>query len=235
MGYPMQENFEAALGLVLQHEGGFVNHPKDPGGATNKGITQRVYNGYQRRKGRSPLQSVRFISDDEVRAIYHQQYWNVVHADELPHGVDYCTFDAAVNSGPSRAGKWLQRAILANPDGTVGNETLGKVKTVPAYSIILRMCEDRMGFLQRLGNWKTFGRGWTSRVNGVRKTSLEWAKREAGTDIVEIDETDTVPRDRRPVIAAVGALIAALAAYWGLDPEAVNGILESVANLFGGA
>lgn len=231
----MQENFNAALELVLKHEGGFAHHKADPGGATNKGITQRTYNGYQRRKGRKPLQSVRFISDDEVRAIYHGQYWDAVKADELPHGVDYCTFDAAVNSGPSRGAKWLQRAVLANPDGMVGNETLGKVKTVPAYTIILRMCEDRMSFLQRLGNWSTFGKGWTRRVNGVRKTSLEWAKREAGTDIVETDETDTLPKDRAPIIAAVGALLTALAVYWGYDPETVNGILDALAKLAGGA
>lgn len=229
----MKENFDAALAHVLKHEGGFVDHPKDKGGATNKGITQRVYNGYQRRKGRKPLQSVRFISDDEVRAIYHGQYWDAVKADELPHGIDYCTFDAAVNSGPSRGVKWLQRAVLANPDGTVGNETLGKVKTVPAYTIILRMCEDRMSFLQRLGNWSTFGKGWTRRVNGVRKTSLEWAKRETGTDIVEPDGTDTVSKDRTPVIAAVGALVVALGAYWGFDPDSVNGILEALNRLVG--
>src|SRR5690554_3243462 len=113
-----RETFEPALALVLAHEGGYVDHPDDPGGATNKGITQRVYDAWRTSRGRHP-RSVAAIRDEEVRAIYREQYWDAVRGDDLPAGIDYCTFDAAVNSGPAQAARWLQRAVGAAPDGIV--------------------------------------------------------------------------------------------------------------------
>ncbi|MBX9760362.1 MAG: glycoside hydrolase family 108 protein [Beijerinckiaceae bacterium] len=167
--------FDRSLPPVLVHEGGYINHPDDPGGATNKGVTQRVYDGWRDRQN-LPRRSVRHIADAEVREIYRVQYWNVTRCDELPAGVDYVVFDGNVNSGPSRSVKWLQRALGVNVDGNLGEATLTAVKKHPNHDgLIARICDVRMGFLQGLKHWPTFGKGWTRRVAGVRKTGQAWA------------------------------------------------------------
>lgn len=161
----MRENLEVALTWVLAHEGGFVNHPKDPGGATNKGVTQRVYDGYRDRKGLS-RRSVRGIEANEVAEIYRAQYWQAVRADDLPAGLDYCVFDYAVNSGPRRAAMDLQRELGIKVDGVIGQITLAAVAKADVFDLIVRLCERRMRFLKALKHWPTFGRGWTRRVMG---------------------------------------------------------------------
>ncbi len=119
--------FNACVQHVLVHEGGFVNHPKDPGGATNRGVTQRVYDGYRSRMKLS-ARSVAEIDEDEVLDIYYRQYWCQVAANDLPTGIDYAVFDFAVNSGPVRSTKFLQRIIGATPDGAVGFLTLDAIE-----------------------------------------------------------------------------------------------------------
>lgn len=163
----MRENLDNALRWVLAHEGGYVNHPKDPGGATNMGVTQRVYDGYRRRKGQS-VRSVRAITADEVADIYKRQYWDAVKADDLPAGVDYAVFDYAVNSGPDRAIKDLQRESAVAVDGINGEVTLAAVGQQDPFDLIERLCNRRMRFLKGLRHWRTFGRGWTARVMGVK-------------------------------------------------------------------
>ena len=176
----MKSNFAKCLELVLHHEGGYVNHPKDPGGATNKGVTQKVYDGYRKVKARPP-QSVKFISDSELEAIYKLQYWDAVKADLLPTGLDYAVFDLAVNSGVGRASKYLQRVLGVPQDGMIGAQTLGAVYNTKKH--INDLCDLRMSFLRQLKNFATFGKGWTRRVeganpkitDGVREIALEMA------------------------------------------------------------
>ncbi len=162
-----QANFKNCYPKLQRHEGGFADHPDDPGGATNKGITQQTYNWWRDLKG-FKRQSVRLITDTEVEAIYREQYWNRCRADDLPYGIDYATFDGAVNSGPMRGVKWLQKAVGAAVDGRAGDETVDKAgRTMERTAVIQRMCAYRLGFLQRLRTFKTFGRGWTRRVAEV--------------------------------------------------------------------
>ena len=164
-----RENFDRALVAVLRHEGGYVNHPADPGGATNKGVIQRTYDGYRDRKGLS-RRSVRQITDAEIREIYKRQYWDAVRGDELPAGIDYMVFDGAVNSGPSRSVRWLQAGLGVKVDGTLGDATIAACEAHPNHdALIAKVCEIRMGFLRSLKHWPTFGKGWTSRVAGVKK------------------------------------------------------------------
>ncbi len=167
----MKNTFPAALKAVLAHEGGYVNHPKDPGGATNKGVTQAVYDAFRKRSG-LPVKSVRSISDYEVATIYRKQYWDAVKGDDLPAGVDYAVFDYAVNSGVSRATEALQKALGVNADGVIGQITLHAAETADRLKIINLICDGRMAFLRRLSTFKTFGKGWTSRVSGVRAKAL---------------------------------------------------------------
>lgn len=122
-----ERGFDRALPHVLVHEGGKVDHPKDPGGRTNKGVTQRVYNAW-RSKSNLPPRDVYLIADMEVAAIYRFQYWDAIMGDRLPEGVGYVVFDGAVNSGPKQSIKWLQRALSSlytgKVDGVMGALTL---------------------------------------------------------------------------------------------------------------
>lgn len=160
-------NFEECLSWVLVHEGGYVNHPMDPGGATNRGVIQRTYDAYRRRLSLQ-LRSVKAITDAEVRVIYREQYWQTVAGDLLPSGVDYAVFDYSVNSGPQRAIKDLQRVVGAKPDGWIGSETLAAISQADPKEIVMQLCERRFKFLQRLRHWPTFGKGWTRRVMGKK-------------------------------------------------------------------
>jgi len=166
----MNANFEKALALVLEHEGGYVNHPKDPGGATMKGVTQAVYDAYRKMRGR-PNQSVRLITDEELRAIYKFQYWDRVHGDFLPTGLDYAVFDFAVNSGVGRASKYLQAVLGVAQDGVIGAKTIAAISS--PRNTINALCDRRMGFLRNLKTFLTFGKGWARRVQAVRIHALE--------------------------------------------------------------
>ena len=167
----MKGNFDIAQPMVLVHEGGYVNHPDDPGGATNKGVTQRTYDGYRKRRGMAP-RSVRNITDSEVSEIYRIQYWNKVSADDLPAGVDYAVYDFAVNSGPARAAKFLQEVVGVSADGIIGEQTLAAVSDADPAAVIDQLCSNRLAWLKRLKHFKTFGRGWTRRVDEVRDAAL---------------------------------------------------------------
>lgn len=163
----MRANFDAALAAMLAHEGGFVHDPRDPGGATNRGVTQAVYDAW-RVDHQLPAQSVRLITPAEVMAVYKRRYWDTVQGDTLPSGLDYCLFDFAVNSGPKRAITYLQRVLGTTPDGKLGPVTMDAANRVPAKDLIEGVCNLRLAFLKKLPHFDRFGRGWTRRVAEVR-------------------------------------------------------------------
>ena len=160
------ENFEKTTKWLLVHEGGYVNHPRDPGGATNKGVTQRTYDAYRRRMGLS-TRSVRNIDLQEVWDIYRSQYWDAVRGDLLPSGLDYALYDFAVNSGPKRAVQFLQRILRVKDDGIIGNHTLAAIRGYNNIEqLIIDLCNRRWNWMKSLSTYSTFGRGWTRRVMG---------------------------------------------------------------------
>jgi len=161
----MKANFSKSLKPVLVWEGGYVNHPKDPGGPTNKGITQRVYDAYRSNNGKKP-QSVAKISSAEVEAIYKEQYWDVVKGDDLPAGVDLAVFDYAVNSGTRRAAQALQKCVGVEQDGQIGQITLQRVTETDELALITSICNERLSFVKKLSTWSTFGIGWQRRIMG---------------------------------------------------------------------
>lgn len=171
----MKNTYPKALKEVLKHEGGYVNHPADPGGATNKGVTQATYDAYRRSKGLITRKTVKLISDEEVADIYKSRYWDAVKGDALPAGVDYAVFDYGVNSGPTKAAKGLQKALGLTQDGIIGPRTLAAAQEDPE-SVIKKLCADRLAFLKRLKTWPTFGKGWERRVRDVEKTALSYHK-----------------------------------------------------------
>ena len=115
----MKENYNFCLQQVLKYEGGFSNHPNDPGGATMRGVTQDVYDGW-RKAHNQPVQSVKNISNDELQGIYRQLHWDKIRGDDLPSGLDLAVFDFAVNSGVNRASKYLQAIVGTPQDGIIG-------------------------------------------------------------------------------------------------------------------
>lgn len=169
----MKENFDRSLELVLIHEGGWADHPQDPGGATMKGVTLTVfqrYYGLNRTKN-----DLRNITNEQLAHIYRTGYWDKCQCDQLPAGLDYAVFDSAVNSGTARGAKWLQAAIGAVQDGSIGPRTLERVARQDPKDIIDTMLDLRLRFLQSLRIWQTFGRGWRRRVEGVRCEALRMA------------------------------------------------------------
>lgn len=166
----MKDNFDQALAAVLVHEGGYVNNPRDPGGATNKGVTQAVYDNWRQRQG-LPTRAVRELADDELHAIYRREYWDRIQGDALPSGIDYATFDFAVNSGVSRAARFLQAAAGVAQDGAIGPATLAATQHDPAH-IINALVDHRLAFLRSLNTFATFGKGWTARCVEVRAKAL---------------------------------------------------------------
>ncbi|MYM63107.1 glycosyl hydrolase 108 family protein [Pseudomaricurvus sp. HS19] len=170
----MKDNFVSSLQHVLAHEGGWSDHPEDPGGATMKGVTLATYRRVMN-KPKASKNDLKAISDEELQRIYSKEYWHKCHCDELPNGVDYVVFDAAVNSGPGRSAGWLQLTVGATKDGHIGPKTLEKTRRKNIGLVIDELCDLRLKFLQSLSTWGTFGRGWERRVEGVRSHGFELA------------------------------------------------------------
>jgi lysozyme family protein len=159
-------NFDAALTEVLRHEGGYVNHPADPGGATNFGITRTTLSAFLGRP--ASLAEVMALPRESAARIYREQYWNAVKADRLPSGLDLAVFDCAVNSGPKRAIRMLQRILGVADDGVMGHITLDAALKGNATITLDAFCDARLAFLRGLSTWPVFGRGWTKRIEAIR-------------------------------------------------------------------
>ena len=161
----MKENLLPAMVALMKHEGNFSNHPKDPGGMTNLGVTQRVWEEWVGHP----------VSEKEMRALtpaivapmYKKKYWDKVHGDDLPSGVDLAVFDFAVNSGPGRAAKMLQKVLGVTEDGAIGPQTLVKAVSIDSSKLIADYNAARLAFLQALPTWATFGNSWGRRVAEV--------------------------------------------------------------------
>ena len=158
---------------MLAHEGGFVNHPQDPGGMTNLGVTKRVWEEWVGHD--VDEKQMRALTPETVAPLYKRKYWDAIRADELVAGVDYCVFDVAVNSGPGRAIKFLQSCVGSTPDGGFGPATLAAVKEAEKdpERLIELYCAKRLEFLQSLKTFETFGKGWSRRVQEVKDKALK--------------------------------------------------------------
>jgi len=214
----MEANFQRALALVLKHEGGFADHPSDPGGATNKGITLETFQQYVKHNG--TVADLKRITDAQVATVYKLHYWNKVKGDDLPAGVDYAVFDFAVNSGPKRAAEYLQSLLLVKVDGIIGPQTIAAAKRADAGQLINALCDKRMTFLKGLPTWGDFGKGWTRRVSDVRIHALAMAM-DGHTAPSPYPEPQT-PAEPKPaplgkggaIVALFAALAAAAYAAW---------------------
>ncbi len=163
-------SFDRALALALKHEGGYVDHPADPGGPTNLGVTLATLSAVLGRPATKA--DVKALTPAKVAPIYRQRYWDAIEGDDLPAGLDYAVFDWAVNSGPARAAIALQCLVGVADDGHIGPITLKAVAGQDRQKLIGSLCDARLAFLKALSTWPTFGKGWSNRVAGVRKDAL---------------------------------------------------------------
>ena len=170
----MKPTFDLAMRLLLRHEGGFVNHPKDPGGMTNLGVTKAVWEAHT---GKPATEAdMRALTPQAVQPIYKARYWDAVCGDDLPHGLDYCLFDCAVNSGPGRAVKLLQYVLHLKVDGVIGKNTMAAIMAADPVELIEDYSQRRLDFLKSLPTWETFGKGWGKRVSEVELEAKTFAR-----------------------------------------------------------
>jgi lysozyme family protein len=163
----MKDNFDECLKMLLHHEGGYVNHPKDPGGETNLGVTKRVYEKWGGTK------DMKDLTVEDVAPIYKKEYWDKCRCDDLESGVDWAVFDWAVNSGTGRAAKAIQKICGAAQDGAIGPKTLALIGTQNTQYVIEEFGKIRQDFYESLKTFDTFGKGWTRRNKETTEKALE--------------------------------------------------------------
>jgi len=169
----MKENWDACFEMVLKHEGGFVNHPRDPGGMTNLGVTKANWERYLNRDVSED--DMRSLTPELVKPFYKAMYWDKIKGDQLPSGIDYAAYDLAVNSGVGRAAKYLQEIAGVTADGVIGPKSLEAIQACDAKETADAICGMRMDFLKGLSTFDTFGKGWTDRVTKVKAKAMSMA------------------------------------------------------------
>jgi lysozyme family protein len=170
----MRDNWEDCFKMVLQHEGGFVDHPKDPGGMTNLGVTRLAWQGYLNRDVTEA--EMRALTPNIVKPFYKAMYWDKIKGDDLPAGVDYAAYDLAVNSGVGRAAKYLQQIAGVTADGAIGPKSMAAITVCDPTETADAICDMRLDFLKKLPTFETFGKGWSIRVAEVKAKALLMAK-----------------------------------------------------------
>lgn len=146
--------FVIAMWRLRKNEGGYVDNPSDPGGATNTGLSQRSY----------PTLDIKSLTDAQIDAIYYRDYWTTAHAPDMPSALGYQVFDFGVNSDPPVAIKHLQTVLGVTADGVWGPTTQAAAKAAPLLKTIVELSSARLDFLRSLSTWPTFGKGWSGRI-----------------------------------------------------------------------
>ncbi|MET0528261.1 MAG: glycosyl hydrolase 108 family protein [Microvirga sp.] len=170
----MADLFDACLAFTLAQEGGYVDDPADPGGATNMGITLATFQHWDHDPMLGPA-DVRGMTRQTAAAIYRALYWNALQGDLLPAGVDLSTFDFGVNAGTRRAAEMLQEVLEFPPDevdGSVGPETLRAASKADATAVIRDLAERQTAYYRGLAEFDRFGRGWLDRTERRQQAAL---------------------------------------------------------------
>ena len=166
----MKSNWEQSFALMLVSEGGYGNHPSDPGGMTNLGVTKRVWEEWVGRE--SNEKEMRSLTPEMVKPLYKRKFWDACRCDDLPSGIDYLVFDMAVNAGVGRSAKLLQQCVGVSVDGAIGPITITAVKSKDPEELIEKFSEARELFYRGLKTFDVFGRGWLNRVNHSNANAL---------------------------------------------------------------
>jgi len=154
---------------VLKSEGGWVNNPKDPGGETNLGVTKKVWQEWVGHE----VKTMQELTSTDVAPMYQAKYWMACYANQLPIGVDYMAFDAAVNMGAGRSVKLLQECLGCVPDGTIGPRTMQLIDGKDPKDVVEAFSQRKISFYESLPTFPTFGKGWLKRVEDVKQNALK--------------------------------------------------------------
>lgn len=177
-GIPITDIFAHCLAIILEHEGGYVDHPDDPGGATNLGVTKKTWEGWVGHPVSKA--AIRALTVADVMPVYRKNYWDAVKADDLHPALALCVFDFAVNAGPARAARYLQSLVGTPQDGKVGPMTLAAAKSFVesqgAAKAVMAYQDARRSYYRSLRTFATFGKGWLRRVDEVEAAALEMAR-----------------------------------------------------------
>ena len=170
----MTGNFKECLALVLKSEGGFVNHPDDPGGMTNLGVTKAVWEEYTGHEADEKI--MRGLTPEKVAPLYEQRYWRPTYCEVLPRGLDLLVFSMGINGGPGRAVKLLQQSVGCVSDGVVGPRTMELIKSSNVAELIAKYSDARRSYYRSLKTFPVFGKGWLNRVDHEEAQALNMAK-----------------------------------------------------------
>lgn len=163
--------FKRCLELVLKSEGGYIDHPKDPGGRTNLGVTQAVWEEWV---GHPVTEKdMRELTPEKVAPMYEMKYWRTSYCERLPQGLNLLVFSMAVNAGSGRAVKLLQRCLGLVEDGVIGPRTMAKIQECSAVDLVEKYSKTRLEFYQSLKTYPIFGAGWKARTDREQKEALE--------------------------------------------------------------
>ena len=168
----MASNFQECLDLVLKSEGGWVNHPSDPGGETNLGVTKAVWEEFVGH----PVKTMKDLTKDDVAPMYALKYWRPCYCEVLPRGLDFVVFSMGVNAGPGRSVKLLQQSIGCVPDGVIGPRTRELISTSNSANLIAKFSETRREYYRSLKTFPIFGKGWLARVDREEQEALDMTK-----------------------------------------------------------
>lgn len=146
--------FDIMIDRILTHEGGYVNHPSDPGGETNWGISKRSY----------PTVDIKNLTRDGAKAIYKRDFWDVIEGDKFSDGVAFQFLDSAVNSGVNQSIRFLQRALDIADDGHFGPKSKAALAVASESDVVMLFLSERLEFMTKLSIWDKFGRGWARRI-----------------------------------------------------------------------
>lgn len=172
-------NFQKCLEIILKHEGGYVDHPADPGGITNLGVTKKVYEEWIGHPVSADI--MRKLTPSLVAPLYKKRYWDVLKCDGLPAGLDLCAFDFGVNAGTNRAARYLQRLANVPDDGVIGPQTLKaltfEVVSKGTTALVDTYQDARRAYYKKLPTFGVFGKGWMRRVDEVEASAKQMVKK----------------------------------------------------------
>jgi lysozyme family protein len=166
-----KNNFKECLELVLKSEGGWVNHPQDPGGETNLGVTKRVWEEYVGH----PVDSLKNLTKEDVAPLYEQKYWRPCYGEVLPWGINYLVFSMGINAGPGRSIKLFQSSLGCVPDGVIGPKTRELISASNSSTLIAKFSEVRREYYRSL-NKPMFIKGWLNRVDHEEAQAINMVK-----------------------------------------------------------
>lgn len=146
--------FDQVFDRLMEHEGGYVNDPADPGGETKWGISKRSY----------PNLNIQTLTREEAREIYTRDFWTRGKMDQFEPAIAFQVFDFAVNSGIETAIRKMQTAVGVADDGHVGPITIAALKAMSVTDFIMLFVAERLEFWTRLANWPAAGKGWVRRA-----------------------------------------------------------------------